>query len=155
MRHVRKIELPVEGLDALLSEASAEGFTFLDCLVPDWADGSNRFSGEGEGFYGVFEQDASGQDHLVAIGGLNRDPHLNSPAVGRLRRIYVRAPFRRQGIGAELVAAMLADARRSFQRVRLRAANAGAARLYESFGFEACPDPNASHILHFAPQMEE
>jgi len=151
MRHVRKIELPVEGLDALLSEASAEGFTFLDCLVPDWADGSNRFCGEGEGFYAVFEQGEEGQEQLVAVGGLNRDPHLNSPEVGRLRRIYVRAPFRRRGIGAELVAAMLADARRSFLCVRLRAMNDGAARLYESFGFQACDDPNASHILYFEP----
>jgi GNAT superfamily N-acetyltransferase len=153
MRDVRKIELPVEGLDVLLREASAEGFAFLDRLQQDWADGTNRFCGKGEAFYGVFEREISGQDHLVAIGGLSLDPYVNSTRVGRLRRIYVRPTFRRQGIGAELVAAMLADAHRSFQCVRLRAENAGAARLYESFGFQACVDQNATHLLRFEPDV--
>jgi GNAT superfamily N-acetyltransferase len=143
MRKVLRAVLPLEGLDVLLAEAAAEGFAFLEPLVADWESGENRFSGPGEGFYAVFAG-----DQLVAIGGLNQDPFLRSPEVGRLRRIYVRAAWRRQGIGEELVKAMLADARQSFSWVRLRAENAGAARLYERLGFTPCADEHATHTLH-------
>ncbi len=146
MRTVLKVQLPLERLDDLIDEASAEGFTFLERLREDWADGTNRFSGEGEAFYAVFDQ-----EQLAAIGGLNRDPFLGEPGTGRLRRIYVRASWRRRGIGAALVEAMLADARQNFRTVRLRADNAAAARLYESFGFEPVAHASATHILHFEP----
>jgi GNAT superfamily N-acetyltransferase len=139
-----KVQLPLEGLDDLIREASAEGFTFLERLQEDWADGTNRFSGEGEAFYAVFDQ-----EQLVAVGGLSCDPFVDEPGTGRLRRIYVRAAWRRQGVGAALVGAMLADARKHFRTVRLRADNAAAARLYEKFGFQPVANGSATHVLRF------
>jgi GNAT superfamily N-acetyltransferase len=144
MPTVLKVQLPLEGLDDLIGEASAEGFTFLERLEEDWADGTNRFSGDGEAFYAVFAQ-----EQLVAVGGLSCDPFLGEPGTGRLRRIYVRAPWRRRGVGAALVGAMLADARQHFRTVRLRADNAAAARLYEKFGFQTVAHASATHVLHF------
>jgi hypothetical protein len=38
-----------------------------------------------------------------------------------------------------------------FSDCPLRAENAGAARLYESLGFQPCVDQNVTHILHFEP----
>jgi GNAT superfamily N-acetyltransferase len=144
MHVIRKVQLPLKGLDELVSEASAEGYAFLQTMQAEWASGENRFSGPGEAFYAVFAD-----QHLVAVGGLNRDPFLNEPGVGRLRRIYVRAGWRRHGIGSALVSAMLADARLSFHTVRLRADNPVAARLYESFGFNSCQQSSATHVLRF------
>ncbi len=146
MHSIRKIQLPIPGFSELVREASAEGFAFLATAKHEWATGENRFSKPGEAFYAVFAH-----EQLAAVGGLNQDPWLHTPEIGRLRRIYVRAAWRRQGIGALLVSTMLADARQSFRTVRLRADNPSAARLYESFGFAPYPDPHATHILHFAP----
>ena len=150
MLRVSKIQLPLEGFDELVQEASAEGYAFLATAGNEWASGESRFSRPGEAFYAVVASEQE-QERLVAVGGLNQDPFLNTPEIGRLRRIYVRAPFRRQGVGALLVASMLADARQSFRAVRLRADNAAAARLYETFGFLPYSDPHATHILRFTP----
>ncbi len=144
MHSVRKIQLPVPGFAELVQEASAEGFAFLATAEHEWATAENRFSQPGEALYAVF----AGEE-LLAVGGVNQDPYLHTPGIGRLRRIYVRAAWRRQGIGALLVSTMLADARHTFQSVRLRADNPGAARLYESFGFEPCESPSATHTLDF------
>ena len=145
MRFVRKIQLPIPGFAELVQEASSEGFVFLAAAEHEWTTGENRFSQPGEAFYAVFAE-----EQLVAVGGVNQDPYLHTPEIGRLRRIYVRAAWRRQGLGALLVSTMLADARQTFHTVRLRADNQTAARLYETFGFAPYTDPHATHILHFA-----
>ena len=46
--------------------------------------------------------------------------------------------------------ALVNEARAYFSCVRLRAENAGAARLYERIGFAATPGPDATHTLFFA-----
>jgi GNAT superfamily N-acetyltransferase len=143
MRSVRKIQLPFPGFNELVQEASAEGFAFLATTEHEWATGENRFSKPGEAFYAVFVHQLP-----VAVGALGQDPYLTTPGIGRLRRIYVRAVWRRQGIGALLISTMLADARQSFHTIRLRADNPTAARLYETFGFQPYDDPNATHLLH-------
>jgi GNAT superfamily N-acetyltransferase len=142
MIEMRKISLPVDGIDKLRLEASAEGYNFLDRLVEDWASGENRFDGPGETFCGAFA------DHvLVAVGGLNRDPFVADPELGRIRRVYVRQAWRNRGVGEALVRWLLAEARKSFGSVRLRAENAGAARLYERIGFAPIDDANATHRI--------
>lgn len=146
MRTIRKVQLFIPGFRELVQEASAEGFAFLQTAEHEWVSGENRFSKPGEAFYAVFVH-----EEPVAVGGVNQDHYLDTPEIGRLRRIYVRAPWRRQGIGTLLVSTMLAEARQSFHTVRLRADNSTAARLYETFGFAPCADPQATHILHFTP----
>jgi GNAT superfamily N-acetyltransferase len=134
---IQKIELPVPGLESLLAEARSEGYSFLDTLSEEWASRENRFDGHGEALCGCQDRGL-----LVAVGGLNRDAFAGLPEVGRIRRVYVRSAWRNQGIGRTLVAALIAQAEKSFRCVRLRAENAHAARLYESMGFSPITDPH-------------
>ncbi|KAA6456255.1 GNAT family N-acetyltransferase [Acidobacteria bacterium AB60] len=141
MIEVRPITLPVPGIEELRQEALSEGYRFLDQLVEDWRAGINRFDAPGEIFCGCYGPD------LVGVGGLNRDPHIDDPSVGRIRRVYIRQGWRNRGIGRSLVLSLLAMARANFRIVRLRAENAGAARLYERLGFVPIDDPGATHLI--------
>jgi GNAT superfamily N-acetyltransferase len=144
MLSFRKVALPLPGLAALTAEATAQGFQFLTTLEQEWQSGANRFAAPGEGLFGGFDG-----PELIAIGGLNRDPFLDDPAVGRIRRVYVRAGSRRLGVGTQLVKRLLAEARPHFQSVRLRAVTPDAARLYETLHFRPIADLRATHILTF------
>jgi GNAT superfamily N-acetyltransferase len=141
---IRKIELPVPGIELLRQEACDEGYDFIETLVEEWASATNRFHGPGEILCGYFDEDL-----LVAVGGLTLDPFAGRPDMGRIRRVYVRSAWRNRGIGRALVTALVDHARIHFSCVRLRAENALAARLYESMGFVAIESPDASHILVF------
>lgn len=50
-------------LKALIAEASAEGFQFVDRLVSEWNAGVNRFSKPGEKLLGVLDG-----ENVVAVG---------------------------------------------------------------------------------------
>lgn len=144
MNRIARIGLPAPGLEQLRAEAQAEGYNFIETLVEDWASAANRFDAPGEGLFGLFDEDV-----LVAVGGVNRDPFARDPQVGRIRRVYVRPAWRNQGLGRALVSALVEEARKSFGRVRLRAENGGAARLYERLGFLPIENPDATHVLVF------
>jgi GNAT superfamily N-acetyltransferase len=141
---IRKIELPIPGLERLRQEACDEGYDFLDTLVEEWASAANRFDGPGEVLCGYIDQGL-----LVAVGGLTLDPFAGRPDMGRIRRVYVKSAWRKRGIGRALVSALVDRARTRFSCVRLRAENALAARLYESMGFVPIESPDATHILVF------
>jgi GNAT superfamily N-acetyltransferase len=148
MISIRKIELPVPGIERLQSDAIEEGYDFIETLVEEWANASNRFDAPGEALCGHLDQGM-----LVAVGGLNCDPFAGRPDMGRIRRVYVRAGWRNRGIGRALVTALVDVARTHFTCVRLRAENEGAARLYESMGFVPIASPDATHILLFDQTM--
>ena len=147
MLSFRKVALPLDGLDALAAEAAGQGFQFLHKLSFEWETGVNRFDGPGELLLGGFDA-----DDLVAIGGLHCDPYLGQPAVARIRRVYVRAASRRQGIGGQLVRRLIDIARPHFLSLRLRAVTPDAARLYESLGFEPVQGDHVTHVLRFQNQ---
>jgi GNAT superfamily N-acetyltransferase len=141
---IQKIELPVHGLEILAEEAQAEGYEFIATLLEEWASAENRFDGPGEVFCGHMEGDG-----VTAVGGLNCDPFAARPDVGRIRKVYVRPAWRGKGVGGALVTHLVGQARQHFRCVRLRAENAGAARLYERLGFEQVDSPDATHMLQF------
>jgi GNAT superfamily N-acetyltransferase len=103
---------------------------------------ANRFEREGEILLGVFR--GAG---LIGVGGLNRDPYLGDPAVGRLRHIYVLGAERREGVGRRIVERLLEHARQRFARVRLSTGRA--ASFYEKLGFEPTDEANATHGMTF------
>lgn len=144
MIEVRKIELPVDGIDGLQAEAKAEGYDFIETLVDDWTSASNRFDAAGEMLLGCFEGET-----LIAVGGLNVDPFTRDPLIGRIRRVYVRRDWRNKGIGAAMMTWLIEQASESFSCVRLRAGSPDAARLYERLGFVAIENPDATHMLSF------
>lgn len=140
---------PRPALDALATEARAEGHRFVDRLIAEWANGSNRFDRPGEVLLEAMA------DEVAAIGGLNCDPYpADGPPVGRLRHVYVRPAFRSRGIGRMLVSALLDRAGGQFERVRLRTHADGAAKLYLSMGFAACGEPHATRAVAFSRQRD-
>lgn len=127
----------------LLGESLADGHHLVKRLVDEWDDGSNRFDRPGEIALG-----ARLGGKLVGVGGLNRDPYLEDPAVGRIRHLYVSPGARRQGVGRSLVVALVDAARPTFRRVRLRTSQPEASLLYQALGFEETGDePNATHVF--------
>jgi GNAT superfamily N-acetyltransferase len=132
-----------DDIAALLAESLAEGHNLVRRLVDDWDDGSNRFDRPGE-----LALQARLGDKLVGVGGLNRDPYLDDPVVGRIRHLYVSPDARRQGVGRSLVLGLIDAARPTFRRLRLRTSQPEASLLYLALGFEATGDElDASHVF--------
>ena len=76
------------------------------------------------------------RDTGPAAGG-RLDPYAASPRVGRVRRLYVLAAYRRRGVGRTLMDRLIRDARESFDELRVRAGSTDAAAFFERLGFEA------------------
>ncbi|MTD31475.1 GNAT family N-acetyltransferase [Planomicrobium sp. YIM 101495] len=140
---IEKIEdLQASELSKLVEESEAEGYRFVRRLVDQYEDGTNRFDQTGEILYGIRE--ANGE--LVAIGGLNRDPYAGSADVGRLRRFYICEASRRQGIGTQLLEAIVAHARNHFSEVVVRTDSSAADAFYRANGFQGDLGlPEATH----------
>ena len=130
MNIARITELPLESLAPLVEQSKRAGWRHLERLREDWASGRNRFCGHGEALFSGWDQDA-----LVAIGGVNREPHANDPSVARLRRLYVHEGYRGRGYGALLVAQLVEHAKTYFREIRLGAGSADAAAFFELLGF--------------------
>lgn len=134
--------LAPESLGALLAAADTEGHNLVRRLVDDWASGANRFNRPGEALFEAVADD----DVVVGVCGLNVDPFVGDPRLGRLRHLYVHPQWRRQGVGRQLVAAVLEAAAGCFDVVRLRTGRPEAVALYERVGFE--PVAGDAHCTH-------
>jgi GNAT superfamily N-acetyltransferase len=142
----RVTELSRDHLASLLAESEASGYRFLRRLVDEWDRGVNRFSRAGEALFA-----AESEGRIVGVCGLNVDPYLNDPRIGRVRNVYVLVAHRGRGIGRRLVERAITAARGHFRGLRLRGEEAGPARLYESLGFRPCTGiPNCTHILELS-----
>lgn len=131
-----------EDIWLLRNAGREEGFDLVERLVTDWNAWSNRFDVHGEVLLG-----ARRDGRLVAVGGLNRDPYVDDPTVGRIRHVYVHPEARGEGVGRQLVSELVNRARRHFRRVRVRAGPPGADVFYERLGFDRSPEPDATHHL--------
>ena len=133
--------MPSDRLADLVVESQREGFAFVRRLVNEWESGDNRFDRPGEALFA-----AVADGRVVGVCGLNVDPYLPGGRVGRVRHLYVAAAFRRRGIGAGLVEAVIRTAHGTFDRLRLRTDSEPAARFYESLGFRRTDDePDGTH----------
>lgn len=139
----RLLSLPA-ALAAMEREAIREGFGMITRLREEWESGANRFEGEGEILLATFRADT-----LLAIGGLNRDPYMSDPRVGRLRHVYVMKAERRAGIGRTLVERILTHAASHFDSVRLWTDRAGA--FYDRLGFDRLDGPKVTHVFRIGP----
>jgi GNAT superfamily N-acetyltransferase len=127
-------ELPA-GFDALRAEARAEGYLFVERLATDWMAGTIRFDRKGEALLA-----ARVNGVLAGMGGLTIEPVV--PHALRMRRFYIRLPYRRSGIGRMLVTALLERARSTSRLVTVNAAPASTA-FWEALGF--APDARDGH----------
>jgi GNAT superfamily N-acetyltransferase len=96
-------DLP-QGIDILRAEATCEGYRFLERLVTEWMSYRERFTREGEALLVAHVGSA-----LAGIGGMTIDPAITGAL--RMRRFYVRASFRRLGIGRKLAISLLESSR--------------------------------------------
>ena len=135
-------ELPLD-LDRLVEESLRERFGAVAVLRDRWRDGSNRFDQGGEALFAARTPSGS----LAGVCGLNLDPYVDDPGVGRLRHLYLLPPFRRQGIATALVGAVIHQARGTFRVLRLRTDRADADALYTALGFERCSEPDCTHVV--------
>ena len=136
--------LSIDGFEALVEESEAEGVFPLGRLVREWGTGENRFDRPGEALFAAVDDNG----RLLGVCGLNRDPYLDDPDVGRVRHLYVARAGRGRGVGGRLVRAVIEAARGRFTRLRLRTDCSIAAGFYRSLGFERLTDdPTATHAL--------
>ena len=132
-------------LGPLIEASRAEGFYFTARLQLELNRGD--FTEPGAALYGCIDDDLIG-DKLAGVGGLTADPYPDAePGVGRLQHLYVLPQYRRQGVGQGLVTAIVAEAGRHYDVLRLRTTTPEAARFYEVLGFIPTAEPNATHRL--------
>jgi GNAT superfamily N-acetyltransferase len=137
----RPYDLPMGSFAALIAESEQSGFRFVRRLANEWAGGTNRFDKPGEALLAAW---VGGQ--LVGVCGLNIDPYAGDDRVGRVRRLYVLARYRRLGIGGRLVEAVVRAARGRFISLRLRTESPAATAFYERLGFRRVELPDCTHV---------
>lgn len=131
-------ELPA-AFEVLRAEARAEGYRHVERLADEWIAGAMRFDREGEALMA-----ATLARHLAGIGGLTVDP--SQPSALRMRRFYVRAAFRRNGIGRALAEHLLARAHVLGRTVTVNA-GAGSEPFWRSLGFIAEARNGHTHVF--------
>ncbi|NZD51549.1 GNAT family N-acetyltransferase [Rhizobium leguminosarum] len=131
--------LPQEIAD-LESEARQEGYLHITRLIDEWSTGDNRFDRDGERLFGAYIDDA-----LVGIGGVTVETAMSGAL--RMRRFYIRPAMRGRGIGRMLALALLDHARPCCGVVTVHAGNDGAARFWESLGFQPHGRDGHTHLL--------
>ncbi|TAV91432.1 GNAT family N-acetyltransferase [Rhizobium leguminosarum] len=131
--------LPQEIAD-LEREARREGYRHVARLIEEWSIGDNRFEHRGERLLGAYAEEA-----LAGIGGMTVETAMSGAL--RMRRFYIRPTMRGRGIGRMLAMALLDHARSFCTVVTVHAGNDGAARFWESLGFEPHERDGHTHVL--------
>jgi GNAT superfamily N-acetyltransferase len=132
--------LPTQ-FDTLVAEAVQDGHHFLTKMKEEWVNGKNRFGKDREVLLSV----ASESGDLVGVGGLNIDPYVADPSVGRVRHVYIAKNHRGQGAGKILVQRVIEHAKGQFKILRLRTHNPKAVTLYLSLGFTQVSNDDSTH----------
>lgn len=134
-------DLP-DGFAALLADAAAEGVRNMALLDQAWASGVERFDGDGEALLGALLAGT-----LVGVGGLSVEPASVEPA-RRLRRLYVRPDYRRQGVARTLATALIQEGLDQVDLLTVNAAASPAAPLFwEAQGFSSDSSGPWTHVL--------
>lgn len=131
--------LPLE-MDQVRTAAQNEAYRFIDRLVDDWANGTNRFSEQSERLL-IARYDG----RLVGGGGITIEPALSGAL--RMRRFYVLPSYRKRGIGRHLVEALLDPAHRAGVAITVNAATDLAPAFWVALGFRPDRRDGRAHIL--------
>jgi GNAT superfamily N-acetyltransferase len=129
------------GFEAMQAEARGQGHRMLDTLANEWESGKTRFDRPGEALYAAYVDEV-----LVGIGGLTVETAI--PGAYRMRRFYVRAPYRRASIAQRLALALLDGI--PGRTVTVNAA-AGSEPFWEALGFVPDRRDGHAHLLPSTP----
>jgi len=132
----------VKTLIDLARDARQDGYRFVQRTIDEWLLRINAFSKDGEILNGILLG-----DKIIAIGGLNIDPYMDDPSIGRVRHMYVHRDYRENGLSKVLMKKIIKDAKKSFRLLRLSTNNEVAVALYENLGFEKVKVHKATHVL--------
>lgn len=114
----------------LAESARSEGFGMVHRLIDDYAAERNRFSRHGECLCAALVG-----DRTVAVGGINVDPYYDSPAIGRIRHLYVHPNFRRCGVGTGLMELIESRGEPYFDSFQLFTTSRAAGQFYEALNY--------------------
>ncbi|MFX0022598.1 MAG: GNAT family N-acetyltransferase [Candidatus Hermodarchaeota archaeon] len=129
-------------IENLATEAHFEGFEFVKRTIFEWKSGLNDFSKQGEILFGICISDL-----CIGLGGLNVDPYINNPNIGRVRHVYISPKYRRKGLGILLLNKIIHNSANHFELLRLYTNNLIASTFYESLGFKQSFSLKVTHIL--------
>lgn len=132
-----------DDFDELLNASIDEGFQFLKKFKDSWESGENRFDKLGE-----LHVVAALGSNPVGICGLNIDPYLDDPSVGRVRHLYVHPEYRGLNIGSILLNEIIDEAKENFKILRLRTNEEAASAFYQKIGFSLSKKENETHRLN-------
>lgn len=127
------------GFELLRHAADGEAYHMLATLAREWADGSNRFDKPGEALVAAMDGTV-----LAGMGAMNVDPLIEGAM--RMRRFYVRPPYRRQGVGRMIATALLDRPEIAGRTITLNAPHGEAARFWEALGFRRDERDGYTHI---------
>ena len=140
---IRQIDVSlIDLLEKLTVEAQLEGFNFVRRTIDEWKGGTNDFSKKGEILFGIFISNL-----CIGIGGLNVDPYIDDPCIGRIRHLYISQEHRRKGLATLLLQKIIKTATLNFEKIRLYTNNPEATSFYESMGYNHSNGVKESHIL--------
>ncbi|MBX5011084.1 GNAT family N-acetyltransferase [Rhizobium lentis] len=137
--YVIRNRLPQE-IASLESEARREGYRHITRLIQEWSAGETRFEYEGERLLGAYVGEA-----LAGVGGMTLEPAAVEAL--RMRRFYVHPAMRGRGVGRSLALTLLDHARSFCSLVTVYAGNGGAAKFWESVGFQPCGRDGHTYVL--------
>ena len=132
----RVVDTLPAGFESMCEEARAERYRMLDTLISEWTSHKTRFDRHGEALLAAYSRGA-----LAGIGGLTVEPAVFGAF--RMRRFYVRAAFRRNGVARRLALALLAGMPAN-RLVTVNAA-AGSEPFWEALGFIAARADGWTH----------
>lgn len=133
---------PPVGFAQLRADAEAEGYDHIERLANEWDDGSVRFQLDGEALFVALIA-----DHLCGIGGLTHDPDLSPEEALRVRRLYVRPEYRRQGVGRVLLRRIIQHGLRHAPTLVANAGEPPAPAFFEASGFSPVEGSGHTHRL--------
>lgn len=123
----------IDSIKELVDESVVGGIKFEQRMWDEWQSGQNRFTKKGERLIGLFHN-----GECFAVGGIQVDPYIvdNDGSIGRVRNIYVKESFRKQGFAKIILDLLMSHGRNYFKTIGLSTTNPIASHMYEEYGFQ-------------------
>ena len=122
----------INAIKEIVDESVVNGIKFEQRMWDEWHSGQNCFTKKGEKLIGLFHN-----GECFAVGGIQVDPYItdNDGSIGRVRNIYVKEGFRKQGFPKIILDLLMSHGKNYFKTIGLSTTNPIAKSMYESYGF--------------------